>query len=167
MTSTTGDPDKNWIACDNAPTSLFYGDCYTGWDNASDGNRIKMQTSTNGGLTRGMARNTGDNATGIGGQPLVRPNGTVLVPMNNANQSQIRSFRSVDGGASWRATVLVPSVSRHTVAGGLRTSPLPSAYYPTAACCSSTCQLNVAYVSSANGGPSRSAPTNVDSWVRP
>jgi len=47
--------------------------------------------------------------------------------MNNANQSQVRSFRSVDGGASWRATVLVSSISRHTVAGGLRTSPLPSA----------------------------------------
>jgi hypothetical protein len=47
--------------------------------------------------------------------------------MNNANQSQIRSFRSIDGGASWRATVLVSSISRHTVAGGLRTSPLPSA----------------------------------------
>ena len=237
-TSTSGNPDKNWIACDNTASSPFYGRCYTEWDNTSDGNRIKMQTSTDGGLTWGPARNTGDNATGIGGQPLVRPNGTVLVPMNNANQAQIRSFRSVDGGASWRATVLVSSVSRHTVAGGLRTSPLPSAemdaagtayvvwqdcrfrsgcsandivmskstsettwgpvtrvpidatsstvdhfipgigvdrstsgssarigltyyYYPNAACSSTTCQLNVGYVSSANGGTSWSAPTQV------
>jgi hypothetical protein len=173
-----------------------------------------------------------------GGQPLVRPNGTVLVPMNNANQSQVRSFRSVDGGASWRATVLVSSVSRHTVAGGLRTSPLPSAemdgagtahvvwqdcrfrsscasndivmststsettrgvvtrvpidatsstvdhfipgigvdrstsgisarvgltyyYYPTAACTSSSCRLNVGFISSTNGGASWSTATNV------
>jgi hypothetical protein len=237
-TSTSGNPDKNWIACDNTASSPFYGNCYTEWDNTSDGNRIKMQTSSNGGLTWGPARNTGDNATGIGGQPVVRPNGTVLVPMNNANQTQIRSFRSVDGGASWRATVLVSSVSRHTVAGGLRTSPLPSAemdaagtayvvwqdcrfrsgctandivmskstsettwgavtrvpidatssgvdhfipgigvdrstsggsarigltyyYYPSAACSSSTCQLNVGYVSSVNGGASWSAATNV------
>ena len=237
-TSTTGNPDKNWIVCDNTTTSPFYGYCYTEWDNTADGNRIKMQTSSNGGQTWGPARNTGDNATGLGGQPLVRPNGTVLVPMNNANQSQIRSFRSVDGGASWRATVLVSSVSRHTVAGGLRTSPLPSAemdaagtayvvwqdcrfrsgcasndivmskstsettwgpvtrvpidatsstvdhfipgigvdrstsgasarigltyyYYPTAACSASTCQLNVGYVSSTNGGTSWSAATNV------
>ena len=43
--------------------------------------------------------------------------------MNNANQSQIRSFRSIDGGASWRATVLVSSVSRHTVAGGPADQP--------------------------------------------
>jgi hypothetical protein len=160
------------------------------------------------------------------------------VPMDNANQSQVRSFRSVDGGASWRATVLVSSISRHTVAGGLRTSPLPSAemdaagtayvvwqdcrfrsgcaandivmsrstsettwgpvtrvpvdatsstvdhfipgigvdrstsgasarigltyyYYPSAACSATTCQLNVGYVSSNNGGTSWSAATNV------
>ena len=126
-TSTTGNPDKNWIACDNTTSSPFYGNCYTEWDNTADGNRIKLQTSSNGGLSWGPARNSGDNATGLGGQPVVRPNGTVLVPMNNANQSQIRSFRSIDGGASWRATVLVSSISRHTVAGGLRTSPLPSA----------------------------------------
>jgi hypothetical protein len=237
-TSTTGNPDKNWIVCDNTTSSPFYGNCYTEWDNTADGNRIKMQTSSNGGQTWGPARNTGDNATGLGGQPLVRPNGTVLVPMDNANQSQIRSFRSVDGGASWRATVLVSSVSRHTVAGGLRTSPLPSAemdaagtayvvwqdcrfrsgcaandivmskstsettwgsvtrvpidatsstvdhfipgigvdrstsgasarigltyyYYPTAACSASTCQLNVGYVSSINGGASWGAAINV------
>jgi hypothetical protein len=237
-TSTTGNPDKNWIACDNTTTSPFYGNCYTEWDNTADGNRIKLQTSSNGGQTWGPARNTGDNATGLGGQPLVRQNGTVLVPMNNANQTQIRSFRSIDGGASWRATVLVSSVSRHTVAGGLRTSPLPSAemdaagtayvvwqdcrfrsscasndivmskstsettwgpvtrvpidatsstvdhfipgigvdrstsgastrlglayyYYPTAACSATTCQLNVGYVSSTNGGASWSAATNV------
>jgi hypothetical protein len=237
-TSTTGNPDKNWIACDNTTSSPFYGNCYTEWDNTADGNRIKMQTSSNGGLTWGPARNTGDNATGLGGQPLVRPNGTVLVPMNSANQSQVRSFRSVDGGASWRATVLVSSVSRHTVAGGLRTSPLPSAemdaagtayvvwqdcrfrsgcasndivmskstsettwgpvtrvpidttsstvdhfipgigidrstsgasarvgltyyYYPSAACTSTTCQLNVGFISSTNGGTSWSAATNV------
>jgi hypothetical protein len=237
-TSTTGNPDKNWIVCDNTSSSPFYGRCYTEWDNTADGNRIKMQTSSDGGLTWGPARNTGDNATGLGGQPLVRPNGTVLVPMNSANQSQVRSFRSVDGGASWRATVLVSSISRHTVAGGLRTSPLPSAemdaagtayvvwqdcrfrsgcasndivmskstsettwgavtrvpidatfstvdhfipglgvdrstsgagarigltyyYYPTAACSSSTCQLNVGFISSTNGGTSWSAATNV------
>jgi hypothetical protein len=57
---------------------------------------------------------------------VVRPNGTVLVPFQS-NSGQIRSFRSIDGGASWRATVLVSTIQAHTVAGGLRTSPLPSA----------------------------------------
>jgi hypothetical protein len=50
----------------------------------------------------------------------------VLVPFQSSS-GQIRSFRSIDGGVSWRATVLVSSIQAHTVAGGLRTSPLPSA----------------------------------------
>src|SRR4029450_8678290 len=121
-TSTTGNPDKNWIVCDNTTTSPFYGNCYTEWDNTADNNRIKLQTSSTGGQSWGPARNRGHNPPGLGGQPLVRPNGTVLVPSNNANQSQIRSFRSIDGGASWRATVLGASISRHTAGGGARDS---------------------------------------------
>src|SRR6185503_11772472 len=58
--------------------------------------------------------------------PVVLPNGTVIVPYLALNE-QIRSFRSVDGGATWRATVLVSSISHHTVAGGLREETLPSA----------------------------------------
>ena len=50
----------------------------------------------------------------------------MLVPFQSSS-GQIRSFRSIDGGASWRATVLVSTIQAHTVAGGLRTSPLPSA----------------------------------------
>jgi hypothetical protein len=121
------DPDKNWIVCDNTTTSPFYGNCYAEWDNHGQGNLIKMSRSTNGGTTWGAALNTGDSATGLGGQPVVRPNGTVIVPIGNANTTQVRSFRSIDGGVSWRATVLVSAVQQHTVAGGLRTSPLPSA----------------------------------------
>jgi hypothetical protein len=34
-------------------------------------------------------------------------------------------------------------------------------YYPTAACTSSTCQLNVGFISSTNGGASWGAATNV------
>src|SRR4029453_12387086 len=75
----------------------------------------------------GPARNTGNNATGIGGQPVVRPNGTVIAPMANANETAILSFRSIDGGQSWRSTVTVAGVTTHTVAGGLRTDALPSA----------------------------------------
>jgi hypothetical protein len=127
VTASGSDLDKNWITCDNTTTSPFYGNCYTQWDNHGDFNRIKMSTSNNGGLNWGPARNTGNNATGIGGQPVVRPNGTVIVPMANANQSAILSFRSIDGGQSWRSTVTVASVSSHTVAGGLRSGPLPSA----------------------------------------
>src|SRR5215208_3784217 len=99
------------------------------WSNpvtTATGTRMKMRRSTNGGLSWGAALNTGDAASGLGGQPVVRPNGTVIVPFQSSS-GQIRSFRSIDGGVSWRATVLVASIQAHTVAGGLRTSPLPSA----------------------------------------
>jgi hypothetical protein len=125
-TATGANLDKNWIACDTTSSSPFFGNCYTQYDDTTNGNRLKMSRSTNGGLSWGAALNTGDAASGLGGQPLVRPNGTVLVPFLSSS-GQIRSFRSVDGGASWRATVLVSTVSDHTVAGGLRTEPLPSA----------------------------------------
>lgn len=121
----TGSNDKNWIVCDNTTTSPFFGNCYTEYDVTSNGNALRMTTSSNGGVTWGPARATGDNASGLGGQPVVRPNGTVLVPYQSGNS--IRSFRSIDGGASWRATVLIANAQHHNVAGGLREEILPSA----------------------------------------
>src|SRR5437763_1907803 len=75
--------------------------------------------SADGGLTWGPAQAPTDNATGLGGQPLVQFNGTVVVPYRSLN-GQIRSFSSADGGTSWAASVLVSAVSHHPVAGGLR-----------------------------------------------
>lgn len=120
-------PDKDWIVCDNTTTSPHYGNCYVEWDDFADNNRIRMNASTDGGLTWGPSLTTADAATGLGGQPLVQPNGTVIVPVNNANQSSLLAFRSTDGGASWTATVKIADITDHLVAGGLRTSPLPSA----------------------------------------
>ena len=122
-----GNVDKNWIVCDNTATSHFYGNCYTEWDDNGDGNRIYMSTSTDGGLTWGARKKTANNATGLGGQPLVQPNGTVIVPIDNANESALLAFNSNDGGATWSATTTITTISSHTVAGGLRTGPLPSA----------------------------------------
>ncbi|MFL6128713.1 MAG: sialidase family protein [Mycobacteriales bacterium] len=238
VTTTTGQVDKNWIACDNTASSPFYGNCYTEYDITSSGNAIRLRASTDGGLSWGPARASGDSATGLGGQPVVRPNGTVIMPYL-ASSGQIRSFRSIDGGASWRASVLVATPSKHAIAGGLRAgADLPSAEvdaagtvyvafydcrfrsgcpandivlskstsettwaapvrvpidpttstadhfvpglgvdrttsgstarigltyysYPNAACTASTCQLNVGYLSSTNGGTSWSAATQV------
>src|SRR6185437_7764374 len=70
--------DKNWTVCDNTATSPFYGHCYTEFDDNAAGDRLKMSTSTDGGLTWGPALNTANSATGIGGQPVVQPNGTVI-----------------------------------------------------------------------------------------
>jgi hypothetical protein len=119
--------DKNWIVCDNHSGSPFYGNCYTTWDDNGHGNRLLASTSTDGGLTWSAPVATPSGSTGLGGQPLVQNNGTVIVPSANANETQIVSIRSTNGGASWSNTVLVANVAHHTVAGGLRTGPLPSA----------------------------------------
>jgi hypothetical protein len=115
--------DKNWIVCDNTAASAHYGNCYTEYDDNGASNRIHMSTSTNGGSSWTDVTTT---ATGLGGQPVVRPNGTVLVPYES-NSGQIRSFRSTTGGSTWNSSVLVATIQDHAVAGSLRTEPLPSA----------------------------------------
>jgi hypothetical protein len=118
-------PDKNWIVCDNTATSPFYGNCYTEWDDNGAGNRMEMSTSTDGGLTWGAAK-TNNNGI-IGGQPVVRPDGTVIVPTANANETAIGAFNSTNGGVSWSATTTIATIAHHGVAGSLREGPLPSA----------------------------------------
>ena len=235
VAGTNGNLDKNWIACDDTPSSPFYGNCYTEWDDNGLGNKLYMSTSSNGGLSWGQKKSPG-GFHGLGGQPVVQPNGTVVVPYFNG--SQIGAFRSTNGGGRWSGAVLVSNVSAHTVAGNLRTSPLPSAevdgagkvyvvwqdsrfrsggasndivmststdgvswtsvvripidaisstadhfipgiavnkntsgngahlgltyyYYPVANCTLATCQLNVGFISSSDGGANWSAPTAI------
>ena len=196
-----------------------------------------MRTSTNGGASWGSALAPGGSHTGLGGQPVVLPNGDVVVPYESL-ASSIRSFRTTNGGTSWSSTVLVSSISHHTVAGvAARASaalgrdrrgrhrlrdlgglPVPLRlpqqrhravqvhqrdhlgrpdrvpidavtstddhfipgiavdrstsgatarigltyyYYPTASCTASTCQLDVGYISSINGGSTWSAATQL------
>jgi hypothetical protein len=229
--------DKSWTTCDNVSTA-YAGHCYTEWDDNGAGNVIHMRTSTDGGLTWGAALNTANGATGLGGQPVVQPNGTVVVPIANANVTAILAFRSTDGGGSWSATTTIAAVKDHTVAASLRDDALPSAeidgagtvyvvwqdcrfrrgcasndivmststdgaawsavvripidatsskvdhfipglavdpatsgasahlglayyYYPNTKCSTSTCQLSVGFVSSADGGTSWNAPTQL------
>jgi hypothetical protein len=124
-TATGGDLDKNWIVCDNTSTSPFYGHCYTQWDDHGAGNRLEMSTSTDGGVT--WSAPATNNTGVIGGQPVVRPDGTVIVPIDNANETAVGAFNSTNGGASWSAVTTIATIRHHTVAGGLREGPLPSA----------------------------------------
>jgi hypothetical protein len=171
-------------------------------------------------------------------QPIIQPNGTVVVVTDNGSESGVIAFRSTNGGASWGAPVSISTIQSHNVAGGLRDPALVSSgadgagriyaawadcrfrancasndivyssssdgvswsslarvpidatnsgadhflpglgvdpatsgssaklglvyyFYPNAACTSSTCQLQVGFVSSANGGGSWSAPTTL------
>ncbi len=124
--------DKEWIVCDNTSSSPFYGNCYIEWDNVGTlldihGGIILMSTSSNGGLTWGKPMKTADHAKGIGGQPLVQPNGTVIVPIDNITETAIEAFTSTNGGNSWNATVTISSINFHQPGGNLRAESLPSA----------------------------------------
>ena len=127
-----GNLDKNWTTCDDTPASPFFGHCYTEFDNPADGDRILMSTSTDGGLTWGPALETANKDFGIAGQPLVQPNGTVIVPIVgftiSVNQPfNQKSFISTNGGASWSATVIISRDPIHVPQGIRATIPLPSA----------------------------------------
>lgn len=234
----TQSQDKNWTVCDDTSTSPFFGHCYTEWDDNGNGNLVQMSTSTDGGMTWSTRQSTANNATVIGGQPLVQPSGTVIVPIENANESSLLAFTSTNGGTSWNSTITVTSINHHTDAGSIRSGSLPTAeidgagtvyvvwsdcrferhcqandlvmttstngtswtavaripinavgsgvdhfipglavdkgtagssahlglayyFYPVANCSSSTCQLDVGFISSANGGSSWSTPTQM------
>jgi hypothetical protein len=126
--------DKNWIVCDRWPNSPFFGNCYLEWDdpgNFSLPDVIQMSTSTDGGLTWSTPATTGDTipAQGIGGQPLVQPTGTVVVPIEVfAADTFMGAFHSTDGGSTWSAnSVITDPIQAHGEAAGLRSGPLPSA----------------------------------------
>jgi len=221
--------DKTWIVCDNTSSSPFYGNCYVEFDNFGLNDLEMMDTSTDGGLTWATPMTTGNSASGIGGQPVVQPNGTVIVPLDDEFESSLQVFSSKDGGKSWSSTTTITTFSEHFVAGSIRAPDLISGeidksgkvyvvfydcrfengcsandilltsskngitwstpvrvpadpvgsgvdhflpsigidhgtkgkrahlvvtyyYYPNANCDSSTCQLDVGYVSSTNGG---------------
>ena len=115
--------DKEWIACDNTATSPFFGNCYVQYDEPGLGNRLHMSTSTDGGLTWTEA--TVPAISVLGGQPVALPDGTVVVPM--LGSGGLITVNSSDGGVTYGDPVIISGISDHRVAGGLRTSALPSA----------------------------------------
>jgi hypothetical protein len=120
------DLDKNWTVCDNHTASPFYGHCYTEFDNFGQGDLEYMSTSSDGGVTWSVPVPTAGNDKGLGGQPLVQPDGDVIVPFEALN-GKIAAFRSIDGGVSWSKAATVSAVRSRGNTGGLRTSPLPTA----------------------------------------
>ena len=119
--------DKNWSVCDDSASSPFYGHCYTEFDDFTKLNRVQLSTSTDGGLTWGAARTTPDHTCVIGGQPLVQPNGTVVMPIDDCFETAILSIRSTDGGNTLTRPVLAAQLLNDGHPGAIRSPDLPSA----------------------------------------
>lgn len=122
------DADKEWITCDNHSGSPYFGRCYVEWDRFNGSGSINMSTSTDGGQTWSAPAQPAATASGgIGGQPVVQPNGTVIVPIDDAFAQHVLSFMSTDGGATWTPPVTAATIADHQENGSLRSLPLISA----------------------------------------
>lgn len=119
--------DKNWITCDDHTASPFYGHCYIEWDSFAGNGTIFMSESSDGGQTWGAPLSPSSTAGGIGGQPVVQPNGTVIVPIDDIYARNVLAFTSNTGGASWSPTTLASDIADHQDAGNIRSLPLISA----------------------------------------
>lgn len=122
----TASNDKDWISCDNWVSSVFRGHCYVEWDDPAQSDLVNMDYSADGGAAWSTPRQASGGAYGLGGQPLVLPNGTVVVPFWS-DAGPLEAIRSFDGGKTWSAPLFIANVSDHGDAGNLRSNPLPSA----------------------------------------
>ena len=118
--------DKNWIACDNGATSRFAGRCYTAWSHTVGPSRIVVSTSTDGGLTWAPPVPVPGAVNALGAQPLVRPDGSVVVVYLQTEFQAIHATRSLDGGATFSPPVTAALVASGATPG-LRAPTLPSA----------------------------------------
>jgi hypothetical protein len=117
--------DKPWIVCDNWASSAFYGNCYIEYIDVNLGEVLFMSTSSDGGLIWSSPTHSADDASGNGGQPVVQPNGNVLLPFLGGG---MESISSTNGGKSWNSSVFIANANEHPLSGGLRDpGPLPSA----------------------------------------
>jgi hypothetical protein len=130
-----GTLDKEWVACDNWPSSPNRGHCYLSYLDVASA-LIVTQTTTDGGLSWSAPAPTSiqppQGVEANGAQPLPRPDGSLVV-VYEASGTQGPSFsdevlaaRSTDGGASFEPSVQVSSLSWFPTVG-LRAPPLPSA----------------------------------------
>ncbi len=99
--------DKDWVACDNTPTSPYYGRCYAVWDDYDQRNLMEMSTSTNGGRSWGSVQTTADRVGGLDMGMLVQPDGRVIVPILSNAQTAISVYSSANGGASWNRSLTI------------------------------------------------------------
>lgn len=161
--------DKPWITCDNHPFSRFYGNCYVEFDTYDASGRMWMSTSHDGGVTWSAPLSPSTWLAGIGGQPVVQPTGTVVVPIDGIEYDNIAAFQSTDGGASWDSPFSAGIIADHGE-NWMRAAPLVSAavdgtgkIYVVWQDCSfrANCSANDLVFSTSSDGMSWTLPTRI------
>jgi RTX calcium-binding nonapeptide repeat (4 copies) len=125
--------DKDWVTCDQWASSPFRGRCYLSFLDA-EAKQIVTSTSRDGGLTwTAPVAPAGPPpaAAANGAQPVVRPDGTVVILYSSLYgpsvvDDEIVAVRSIDGGTSFAAATRVSEVALEDVYE-LRSPTLPSA----------------------------------------
>ena len=126
-------PDKGWITCDNQPTSPYYGRCYLIDASHAAGpgnNKILASTTTDGGATWSAPVGTTTNQQAYDVDPVVRPDGSVVVLATQTTGSKLVTFRSVDGGQTWSDPTQITTIGVHSLSSGgvsMRTTSKPAA----------------------------------------
>ena len=160
--------DKNWVTCDNTPTSPFYGRCYLAYTHSADEDMLAVTSTTDGGLTWSTPTNIGVRPA-VGVFPVVRPTGElVVIYLWESRPFAVASSRSTDGAASFSAPVRISDVDTSCSTGGLRAFALPSAdvdargrVWATWHTCGISTRTNDVFAASSADGASWSAPTPV------
>jgi hypothetical protein len=116
--------DKEWVACDDGPTSPLQGRCYLVYSDVTHGDVIAAKYSVDGGRSW-SAQVQVSQTDGVGAIPVVRPDGDLVV-VYLAHANRIEAGVSVDGGASFAPPSVVSQVTAHAERR-LRFFTLPSA----------------------------------------
>ena len=120
--------DKQWIVCDDTSTSPLLRQLLHRGRQHLAGNAELMATSSDGGQTWGAAKNPAGSPSGLGGQPLVQPNGTVDRALLHQRLARSRHSPPPTAAPAGAASTPCASISAHTVDGSLRDGEgLPSA----------------------------------------
>jgi RTX calcium-binding nonapeptide repeat (4 copies) len=119
--------DKNWIGCDNTPTSPFYGRCYLVYTHSAAEDMLAVTQSDDGGLSWSPPVDIGARPA-VGVFPAIRPTGElVVVYLWETATFAIAASRSTDGGATWSAPTRIAEVANSCAIRGFRAFPLPAA----------------------------------------
>ena len=97
--------DKEWLACDSGSASPFRGSCYLVYTDEVLG-RLAAIATHDGGLTwSAPATVTAPSLQGFAAQPVVRPDGALVVLFLSG--ARLQAVRSIDGGVGFDAPATV------------------------------------------------------------